>query len=62
MERTLDTKRTMEEIGRWAFGYPEEEAKMIDRMGGVIRAYQTGVHSEEIDGLGSDCAGKSKSL
>ena len=57
MERTLDAK------GRWrnrtvGFRVSEEEAQMIDRMVALSGLTK----QEKIDGLGSDCAGKSKSL
>ena len=56
MERTLDAK------GRWrnrtvGFRVSEEEAKMIDRMVAL-----SGLTKQETHGLGSDRAGKSKSL
>ena len=58
MERTLDAK------GRWrnrtvGFRVSEEEAKMIDCMVALSGLTK---HPEKIDGLESDCAGKSKSL
>ena len=61
MERTLDAK------GRWrnrtvGFRVSEEEAKMIDRMVALSGLTKTGVYPEKTHGLGSDRAGKSKSL